>query len=260
MKKFLMILAVVLFSFNMTAQDKLYLLFEFMEVDNEQESAYMETENFWEKIHEQRVKNGDILGWDVWSLQPGGEKQGPQYLVVTVFTDPVKMMSGSGNWNATLKAAYPDMSDDDLDKKLDETAKTRDLAYRLYIEQIDHTDAEFDMPLGTLAAINMMKVEAGNYNAYEKAESGFFKSSHNEDVKNGNRASWELLRIMFPYGSDTYASHITVDMYKDYAQFMGQGNSDQTEPTEAEIKSMNEGVALRDMKFTYLATLIKKVR
>jgi hypothetical protein len=43
-----------------------------------------------EKIHDQRVKNGNIIGWDLWSLQPGGEDQGYQYLTVQIFTDPVK--------------------------------------------------------------------------------------------------------------------------------------------------------------------------
>lgn len=259
MKKLLMILAVVLFSYNMTAQDQLYLLFEFMHVDNEQEAAYMETEAFWEKIHEQRVKNGDIIGWDLWRLQPGGEKQGAQYLTVNVYNDPVKMMSGEGDWNAALKAAYPDISDEDLNKKLNATSKSRDLAYRLYLQDIANTDDDFDMPVGTIAAMNMMKVEEGNYAAYEKAEIEFFKKDHNEAVKNGNLGSWGLARIMFPYGSDTYASHMTFDMFKDYNQFFNRGN-DNNPMSEEETKKMNEGIALRDMKFTYIGTLIKKVR
>ncbi len=74
------------------AQDKLYLVFEFMKVDNEQVAVYMETESFWEKIHEQRVKNGDIIGWDLWSLKPGGEDQGFQYMTVNLYKDAVSMI------------------------------------------------------------------------------------------------------------------------------------------------------------------------
>jgi hypothetical protein len=259
MKKILMILAVVLFSLNVNAQDKLYLLFEFMHVDNEQQSAYWETEDFWEKIHQERVKNGDIVGWDLWQLQPGGEKQGAQFLTVTVYNDPVKMMSGAGDWNAALKAAYPDMSEEDLNTKFNEAPKTRDLTHRLYLEDIANTDDDFDMPVGTIAAMNMMKVEQGNYGAYEKAENEIFKKDHNEAVKNGNLGSWSLARIMFPYGSDTYASHMTFDMFKDYTQFFNRGNENVTY-SEEEVKKMNEGIALRDMKFTYIGTLVKKVR
>ena len=42
-----------------------YLIFEFMKVDNSQEAFYTETEDFWEKIHEQRLASGDITGWDL---------------------------------------------------------------------------------------------------------------------------------------------------------------------------------------------------
>ena len=104
MKKFILLLAVILIGSNSFAQDKLYLMFEFMKVDNEQESDYMETESFWEKIHEQRVKNGDIIGWDLWSLQPGGENQGFQYLTVNLYDDPVKMFEGSGYFMKAVKA------------------------------------------------------------------------------------------------------------------------------------------------------------
>ena len=42
------ILIVLLMVGNMAiAQEKLYLVFEFMQVDNEQEAAYAETEEFW---------------------------------------------------------------------------------------------------------------------------------------------------------------------------------------------------------------------
>ena len=80
-----------------------------MKVDNEQEAAYAETEAFWEKIHQQRAKNGDIIGWDLWALQPGGEDQGFQYMTVNLYNDPVKMMSGGDGdtFMASAKAAYP---------------------------------------------------------------------------------------------------------------------------------------------------------
>lgn len=257
MKKLLMIAVVFLMTFTMTAQEKLYLVFEFMSVDNEQETAYQETEEFWAKIHEQRVKNGDIIGWDLWRLQPGGEDQHFQYLTVNLYDDPVKMMSGAGDFDAALKAAYPNMSEDDLDEKMDMTAKSRDLAVRIYLEQIDFTTGDFSMPLGTIAAINMMKVDPANTGKYEKMESEVFKPMHQREVDNGVRGSWGLLRFLSPYGSDAYATHITVDMYKDYNQFFNPPALEESAaPTEAQIQLMNEGIASRDHKFMYLATLI----
>lgn len=262
MKKLLVLITIILFSNSLIAQEKLYLVFEFMKVDNEQEAAYMETEAFWEKIQQQRVKNGDILGWDLWVLQPGGEDQGYQYFTVNVYNNAVKMFSNAGDFNAALKAAYPKMTEAEIEKKMTTTSASRDLAVRIYLEKVAGTKSDFEMPLGTVAAINMMKVSEENYENYEKAEAEFFGPVHQKDVNAGRRADWQLLRYMSPSGSDVYASHITVDMYKDYNQLFNGNGSPDNEPewTAEEIKKANDGVALRDLKYRYMATLIKKVR
>ncbi len=260
MKKLLILISLMLLGNNAIAQDKLYLIFEFMKVNNEQQAAYMETEAFWEKIQEQRVKNGDILGWDLWSLQPGGENQGYQYLTVSLYNDPVKMMSGAGNFEAALKAAYPKMSDEDLNKKFENTAKSRGLAKRVYLEQIASSNGNFEMPLGTIAGINLMKASDGDYEKYEKFETEIFQPMHQKDVDAGLRGNWGLMRYMLPVGSDVYASHITVDMYKDYNQLFNGGAIDRPALSEEQNRKIQEGLASRDFKYKYMATLIRKAR
>jgi len=244
------------------AQDKLYLVFEFMQVDNEQEASYAETEEFWQKIHEERVKGGDIMGWDLWSLKPGGEMQDFQYLTVSLHTDPVKMMDGS-SWDKLMdraKAAYPDMSESDMMDKLYGSAKTRNLAVRIYAEEIDMTKGDFEMALGTIAQVDMMKVSLENYDKYEKAESEVFKPLHQKAVDAGEKGSWGLIRFMSPIGSDTYASHMTVNMFKDYGQLLGQNINFSEGITPENTKLMQEGIASRDMKYVYIAELIAMAR
>jgi len=133
MKNLLILFALLMVSNLTIAQEKLYLVFEFMKVDNEQEMEYNATEEFWEKIQVQRIKAGDIMGWDLWALSPEGEQQGFQYVTVTVFNDPVKMMDGS-SWSQLLdraKAAYPKMAEADINKKIQHSSATRDLAVRI---------------------------------------------------------------------------------------------------------------------------------
>ena len=259
MKKLLTLIVLVLVGYTAEAQEDLYLIFEFMKVDNEQEAAYGETEAFWEKIHEQRVKNGDILGWDLWALNPGGEDQGYQFLTVTLFNDPVKMFDGGG-FQAALEGAYPNMSDEEITKTFNKTSKSRDLAVRIYSEEISTTTPEFDMPLGCIAQIDLMKVDMGNYSTYEKAEEQVFKPLHQKAVDSGAKASWGLIRFMSPIGSDTYATHMTVNMYKDYAQMLGANIDYETGTTPAQTKMMMDGIASRDMKYVYLGRLVRKVR
>lgn len=258
MKKVLFLfVALLMFNFS-NAQDKLYLIVELMKVDNSQESAYGDTEDFWEKIHQQRANNGDIIGWDLWSLRPGGEDQGYQYATVTLFNNKAAMFKG-GNFMANAKAAYPKLTEDALDKKLNSAADTRDLAVRIYLEQIATTTGDFPMAVGTVADFDWMKVELGKYAAYEKAEMEVFQPEHQRQVDAGEKGSWGLLRYVVPIGSDTYASHMTVNMYKDVDHFFAPGSSGPT-LSAAQEKAVEDGLALRDMKMVTMAVLEKKVR
>ena len=261
MKKFAILLALILICSKSYTQDKLYLVFEMMKVDNEQQGDYSETEDFWEKIHEQQVKNGDIMGWDLWSLQPGGESQGFQFMTVTLYNDVVKMFEGSGNLMDAAKMAYPDMSEEDITKRLNNSAKTRDLAVRIYTEEIATTKGDFKMMIGTVASVDMMKATNANNNAYEKAEMEVFQPMHQKQVDAGAKGSWGLVRFLSPVGSDTYASHMTVNMYNDYKQLFGDNMAyDGPTLSEDQRKAIQEGVATRDLKYVYMATLEKMVR
>ena len=259
MKKLFMIIVIALFSTTAIAQDSepLYLLFEFMHVDEGQGDAYAETEKFWEKVHEQRVKNGDCIGWDLWRLEPSGQKQGAQFMTVSLYNDPVKMMDG-GDFNKAWTDAYPNLTDAESNEKMAMTAKSRDLTIRVFLQQIDLTKDNFDMPIGTLAIINFMKAKPGQSGAYENMESEVFKPYHQSDVDSGGRASWGLLRNMLGYATEAYASHITVDMFTGYDQFFNGANTGPA--TDAQQKAYQEISALRDLKSVTHATLVRKVR
>lgn len=264
MKKLILITIVLLIGQYTIAQEKLYLVFEFMKVDNEQESAYAETEEFWEKIQQQRVNGGDIIGWDLWALSPGGEMQDFQYVTVSLYNDAVKMMDGS-SWTHLMdraKAAYPNMSESDLMEKLNSSAKNRDLAVRIYAEEILTTtgSSAAEMVLGTIAQIDMMKVDLMNYDTYEKAEAEVFRPLHQKAVDAGEKNSWGLIRFINPIGSDTYASHMTVSMFKDFKQALNQNINYSEGATPASTKLMQDGIAARDMKYVYLAQLIRMAR
>ena len=116
------------------------------------------------------------------------------------------------------------------------------------------------MPLGTVAAIDMMKAEPGKYWEYEKAEKEVFKPMHQRSVNNGSKGNWSFCRILVPSGSDNYASHITVNMFKDYNHMYNTDSPPGPELSADEQKAVRDGIDARDMKYTYMATLIRKVR
>lgn len=259
MKKIVILIAIVLLVSSAFAQDKLYYVLEFMKVDDKDEIAYLETESFWEKIHEQRIKKGDLVEWDLWKLKSNDEEQSYQYLTINVYDNPAKMLEEWGDVNALAKKAFPKMSDDEIAKRMDKTNRSRDLAVRYYVERIDKTNDDFELPVGTIATLSMMKVDLNKFSAYEKAESEVFKPMHQQEIDNDLRASWYLYRFISPVGSNTYASHITMNVYKDFNQFFSTPE-EEVEVTEDQQKAIDDGIALREMKYVHMATLMKKVR
>jgi hypothetical protein len=260
MKKTLILLVMFALGYSAMAQDKHYSVLEFMKVDEINETAYLETESFWEKIHEQRIKNGDLVGWDLWKLKSNDEDLSYQYLTISVYNDPATMLAEWGDVNVLAKKGFPNLSDEEIKKRMDITARSRDLAVRYYLERIDKTDDNYEIPVGTIATLSMMKVDLENFGKYEKAESEIFKPMHQTEIDNGQRESWNLNRFISPVGSDTYASHITMNIYKDFNQFFSTSNEDEPLITEAEQKAIDDGIALRKMKYVHMATLLKKVR
>lgn len=259
MKRLFMFLALIVLFGNAFAQNKSYAVIEFMKVDETNDAEYLETEEFWSKIHEQRIKDGNLKSWELWTLKPGGEDQGYQYLTINIYDDRVKMFADWGDLTAVAKKIQPNLTEKEIQEKLNNTSRSRDLAVRYYLQLLDKTDDTYDYPLGTVATITMMKVKSSNFSAYEKAESEFFKPMHQNEIDNDQRSSWKLYRFLSPTGSDTYASHITMNVYKDYAQVFSAEDED-ISLTEDEQKSFDEGIALREMKYVHMATLLKRVK
>ena len=253
-----MFLAIILIFSSAFAQNKSYAVVEFMKVDASNDAEYLETEDFWEKIHEQRIKDGNLKSWELWTLKPGGEDQGYQYLTINIYDDRVKMFADWGDVSTIAQKVHPNLSKEEVQKKLDNTARSRDLAVRYFLVQLDKTKDDYQYPIGTVATITMMKVNAINVSAYEKAESEFFKPMHQNEIENDQRSSWKLYRFVSPTGSDTYASHITMNIYRDYAQVFS-AEDEELALTEDQQKLFDEGISLREMKYVHMATLLKKI-
>ena len=171
------------------------------------------------------------------------------------------MMDGSAwkNLYKAAEAAYPEMSSYDLMTKMRKSSHTRDLAYDQYCVLLGGTDSDFEMEEGTVSRINFMKVEEGNREAYESAEMNVFLPMHQKSANEGRRGSWGLASVMVPWGTDVHANYLTFDMYTDYAQMFSENDGMDKPSTDMQAK-MNEAIALRELKWGVMGTLVKKVR
>lgn len=237
----------------------MYLTFSFMKVEDQHLSDYLALEDFWAGIHRQAISEGAYTGWDLWSLMPAGQDQGFQYLTVSIHNDMNSMLKGSSMDQilAWAKKAYPDMSEEKIMEKAMGGAATRTRSVILFIEVLDGTEQEFDMPFGTFATMQFMK--AVNAGEYVTSESEVFKPLHQQVVDDGKQGSWSLARIVAPGGSDTYASHITFNMYKDVDQYVESTTIDLNDYV-TDWEPVNKGLETRDLKKSIMATLIRKER
>jgi len=262
MKSLFSFVLVVAMAIGVRAQDspsQLYLLFEFMQVKNEAGSDYYQVEQFWSGIHQQRVADKSIIGWDLWSLTPAGIKQGSQYFTVTLFKSLPDMLSAIGSLDvmAYAKKAYPSKSEKELIAMLNKTGPSRDMANQVLLKQVDQTKDDFKMKIGTLATMDIMKQLD---DSYEKVESDIFKPWHQQMVDSGKKGNWLLLRAILPSGTEAYGSHITVSMYNDATQlasFMEGSGGDMDLMTNLAVK---EGLKTRNWKEVKIAKLEMMVR
>jgi len=262
MKRLLTLGLVIFMTLSLNAQNnptQLYLLFEFMQVKGENGSDYLQVEEFWSGIHKQRVADKSILGWDLWSLTPSGTKQGSQYLTVTLFASLQDMLKAINSLDVAgyAKKANPNKTEKDLTAMFDKTGRSRDMANQVLFKLVDQTKGDFDMKVGTLATLDIMKQTD---DSYEKVELEIFKPWHQQMVDQGKKGNWGLLRAILPAGSEAYGTHITFSMFKDEAQlasFWENSGGDMNLTTQLAVK---EGLKTREDKEVKLAKLIMTVK
>jgi len=262
MKKIILIAAFILVAQSVISQKKKYLLFEFMKVTPAQETAYLETENFWQKIHDQRIKNGEMVEWQLWRLEPSDDNPGYQYVTIQVFNDAGKMFeNGAGkSFLEVAKNAFPEISDQDLIIKRNQSLKNRELAETLYLEQIDETKGKFTLSPGTLMGINLMNVTPDNYEKYENAEMKIFKPEWQNRVDEGRVGSWSLLKAVGPNGSRSNAvfAYVSLDRYKDFNQLFGSSNNYNTIRSDSAQAAWQDGLKTREIS-SCKTVLVKRI-
>lgn len=238
---------------------QLYLKMEFMQVKDHNDSDYHEVEEFWTKIHQQRVADNNIVGWDLWQMSPAGKEQGSQYFTVTLFTSLAGMLEEipEGKFEEYFKGAYPNMSQEDQDQMMEKTVQSRDIAHEVYCKLVNQTSGGADMQLGTIIVFDIMKQL---HDSYEKVEAEVFKPWHQEMVDKGNKESWGLMQILLPAGSDAKGTHLTYSMFSSYEQLAGSIENSGGDMDMTTSLAVQKGLKTRDMVGVEMAKLIKMVR
>lgn len=265
MKKQLTIWLIALFtSFSLYGQEQQYVVLEFIKVEPNRVLDYLEYKEFLAQVHKVSKEEGHINGWDLWSLQSGSDLEGEnfQYVTVTYYSDPVKMMNGNDTDQLVNNAikAFPEMSVAEATKKISDAMDMRDLAVRSYMVEVARTNDSFDFQPGILASFDLMKAVEGKFQEYERAEQEVFLPHHQRKINAGLMENWCFLRTALPTGSEAKSTHMTMNVYADYLQFFNSMEFEDMEITAEQQQAVEAGLNSRDQKWVYLATLESLVR
>ncbi len=238
-------------------RDYNYVLFEFMSVDDAEGGNYAEIEEYWSKIHEQRIADGSIVGWDLWSLGPA-DSDGPQYLTVTLFKSLDQMFASitTDQIMNYAKAAH-NSSQKEFDEMMDKTLASRDIMSAMYLKILSSTINSPDMHTGIFATFDFMKQLDENY---ERMEDQIFRIWHQQSVDEGDKMNWSLTRVILPSGSDVYATHITVSMYENQQQLASDLEAEEDNSDYMSVMAASGGIQTRDLRRKLIGQLMMMVR
>ncbi|MCH7408587.1 hypothetical protein MM239_04215 [Belliella sp. DSM 111904] len=263
MKKFLMIIVFVpIFNFTLLAQQNKYLVFEFIKVESSEMYDFIAYKDFMEKVYQSAISDKRISGWDFWVIQSGAEPGEFQYITVTYYDDPVKMMDGIANEDLVKygRIGFPHMNENQIKEMIKKSQSAFDLTQRTYMKQIANSNDDFKYKNGVLASFDLMKAVENNFQEYETAEKEVFLPIHQNKIEKGLMGSWVLLRTALPFGSEAKSTHLTMNLYKDYVQFFNAQEYEDMESTAEEKAKIESGLKSRDQKWVYLARLEGAVR
>ena len=216
----MMIVVAVMTTLTSLAQDNsgLFAVVDLMKVNQGDDEKYVNVEeNYWKPIHQERIKNGDIVGWQLYKVRYTGTDDEYNYATVTLFDDPAKLEHPMQiDWEKTH-------SESELKKMFTETMTSRQLVKKVLFMQVAGVDAGENAQPTQYLQVNFMKVKPGGEGAYIENERKVWKPVQQEFVNAGTRAGWSVWQTLYPNGAGEPFQFVTVDDYNNFAQ-LGQAD------------------------------------
>jgi hypothetical protein len=262
MKKTILFLFVSLFTLQLIAQDKEYVELFFGTVKNDNAADHIKNEKAtFVKMHEDRIKRGEIIGWDLWEkVSPGDTKGETVFLYVTIYSDIEKAALWNKNFNEYVKRAAG--SNEAAFTKTINAVLADYTTMNNYVTSVKASDAangHFDAKglndKIKYQVLNSMLVDGYRGGDYEKMEGETFKSYRKGNDK---LQGWALHKVLNVYG-DEKINYYTADFYASLKDIY-ELRENTTGYTEETIKSLKEMDKLRVLKNADIFKLVESKR
>ncbi len=191
-----------------------FAVVEYMKVKQGDEQKYVDLErNYWKKIHQERVKNGEIVRWILYEVRFAGSNDEYNFVTGTIVTDPNKLEN-------PFAGIDPEkiLPGEDVDKIMQETSESRQLVKRNLIRMVSAVNPESGPVPFNYIQVDFMKVKPGNDNMYIDVETKVWRPVHQQFINDGARVGWSLWQTVFPTGSGLEYQYATTNFISDFSK------------------------------------------
>lgn len=192
----------------------LFALMELMKVEPENDGKYLDVErNLWKPIHQERVKNGNIVGWILYRIWFKGANDDYNYATVTLFDNPDNLENP--NEGIQFTDVHPDK---DMDEFIEETVASRKLVQSRLLQRVNfaYPDGKEVAAPSKYFVVNYMKSVPGS--SFLNFENEMAKPIHEVLIKSGEWNGWSVWSNIFPRGTNVSHQFVTIDYYSDFSK------------------------------------------
>ena len=210
-------------SSSLTAQEDVttYFVVDYMKVKPENQAQYVQLEKAWKKIHEARIKAGNLKGWYFDQVvSPAGTNQEYNFITVNSYAGE-KMLAGHYE-NAMVPSNWQELVSFQEAQLMQRTGELRDIVKTEVYAGVDGAWAD-DRSDARVMVFNFFKNREGVSNAdHAKMESELWKPVHEARIKDGKMKGWGLYNLVLPraYTTMTPYHSATIDLYEDMEQLL----------------------------------------
>jgi len=246
MRNSFIVVMLLLFSCSLSNGQALIGVADYMKVDNVKE--YLELENQWYQIHQQRIKEGSIKGWAMYQVMFTSPEESYNFVTVSWYDSFSKMREAVAD--ETIQAVFPAMSKQDIKNFHQKTQEARTMVSQGFFHQM-LTSAENGLDTqGKFYRINELKVKKGKSKDLLKIYEEIYMPLYKEDVNQQKRTVWSLWENFegtlkdFQYlSADGYASMDQIDQVNYLAYFKKIHPDKDADIISEEVESLRELVS-----------------
>ena len=212
---FLLILSSGLDQIKAQSPTSTYAQSDYMKVDPLKIDEYVEIEKtLWKPLHAQRIQDGNIVGWYLFSVWSTGTSSEYNFVTITIYEGFAKMENPISE--NLIKRVHPKMEPAELLKQTETTRNLVKSDYWHYVYGLDLHGG--NLPPPKYMEIDFMSTELNNSWDYEQMEHDIWAPIHQDRMDRNLIQAWDLWALLLNWGTGKSYNHATVISYDQFAK------------------------------------------